>query len=76
MLKDNENMSQYIPAMKQNIIEPFKMNLMHYFSYENQHEQLQKCFDIGMKFKRDKFKYTPLKYAIHKKSMKSIECII
>jgi hypothetical protein len=29
-----------------------------------------------MKFKSDKFKYTPLKYAIQKKSMKSIECII
>ena len=29
-----------------------------------------------MKFKRDKFKYTPLKYALIKKSMKSIECII
>ena len=38
MLKDNDNMSQYIPALKQNTIEPFKMNLMHYFSYENQHE--------------------------------------
>jgi hypothetical protein len=28
MLKDNDNMSQYIPALKQNIIEPLDSNIV------------------------------------------------
>jgi hypothetical protein len=35
MFKENENMIDYIPALKQNTIEPFKINMMHYFSYDN-----------------------------------------
>ncbi len=41
MLKDPEQSSLYIEALKDNIIEPFNINLLHYFAFANQ----SKCID-------------------------------
>ena len=35
MLKDPEQSNLYIEALKDNIVEPFHLNLLHYFAFAN-----------------------------------------
>jgi hypothetical protein len=76
MLKDPEQSNLYIEALKDNIIEPFNINLLHYFAFANQSKCIDQCFQVGMKYRRDRFDFTPLKYAMIRKSMKSIDQIL
>jgi hypothetical protein len=35
MVEDNNKIG-YIDALKENSVEPYQINILHYFSYENQ----------------------------------------
>lgn len=58
----------YIKALKLNSILPYKINLLHYFAYQNQSDCIDECLDIGVKYIRDKFENTPLEYAMKRNS--------
>ena len=76
MIKDQSNIINYIEALKRNNINPFNINILHYFTYQNQIHCMNACLDQGIKYNRDKFDNTPLAYALKRKSMKSIQNIL
>lgn len=66
----------FIHALKENYIEPYRINLMHYFSYENQTECIEECLRIGVKYMRDKYRNTPLEYAIKRNSNQCVGVLL
>lgn len=49
---------------------------MHYFSYDNQTQCVEHCLQIGVKYCKDKFKNTPLEYAIKRNSKECVTILL
>lgn len=54
----------YVEALKDYQIMPNKLNILHFFSSENQSEALLKAFEVGTQYIKDNGKFTPLEYAL------------
>lgn len=63
--KDQEN---YVDSLKNNMIMPQNLNIVHYFACDDNAECLQKAFDFGANYERDNQKRSPLEYALEVKS--------
>jgi len=58
----------YIPALENNMIMPYKLNTLHYQAFQNNPESLSVGLSSGTKYGLDKFEMTPLQYAMQRKS--------
>lgn len=58
-----EDQLKYVEAVKDNVILPFNINMLHFFASENNGQCVQKCFDLDMSYVRDRSGKTPLEYA-------------
>ena len=52
------------------------MNILHYFSYDNQTQCVEHCLQIGVKYCKDKYKNTPLEYAIKRNSKECVSILL
>jgi len=55
--------------MKDYTIYPFKMNMFHYYAFSNQKECVSIALECKQPYLTDKFKTTPLKYALERNSI-------
>lgn len=66
----------YIEAIKDNMIMPQKLTILHYFSSLNNPEALIKAFKLGTPYNSDNKKKSPLEYALDRESIESVDVII
>lgn len=62
-VQNYQDQVRYVNAVKDNIILPFNISMLHFFASENNGLCVQKCFDLEMKYSRDIFGQSPLSYA-------------
>lgn len=55
---------------------PYKMNILHFFAFENQSEALLKAFRLGTAYIRDNNKRSPLECALDQNSIDCVDVII
>ena len=67
---------EYVEALKDYQIMPNKLNILHFFSNENQSEALLKAFELGTSYIKDNGKYTPLEYALDMNNGDCVDVII
>ena len=71
-----EDKKNFLLAMKDNQIQPQKLNLIHYFAYNDNSECLQFAFELGMKYQQDSIQKSPLEYAIKRNSYDCTDTIL
>lgn len=75
----NDSKSQqinYIAAITDNIIQPFRVSVMHFLSYNNNSNALFYALKYGAKYQRDKFGKTPLQYSMDRKSFECTKLLL
>lgn len=66
--KIKEGQSQYTALLKDFVITPHKVNIVHYFAYTNNGPALQSALDKVCPYVKDNKQKSPLEYAIQRKS--------
>ena len=69
--KGRFSQSLFVPALAQNTVHPFNINMLDYFAFYNNADSLRYCLKWGAKYKRNIFGKSPLEYSI---ARMSIEC--
>ena len=59
--------------MKEYQIMPWKMNMFHYYAFENKKECVAKALGLDQKYMTDLFDNTPLQYALDRNSFQCVE---
>lgn len=55
---------------------PYKLNLVHFFSYENSPKNLDYALSLGYKYGKDSFKKSPIDYAIERNSFNCSQILL
>jgi len=63
-------------AFKDNVIMPYKLNMLHYTAFSNNADALYWAMMAGTPFHLDKFGFSPLEYAIQRKSQECARLLL
>ena len=70
---NTSNLISYVDPLKEYLIEPFKLNMFHFYAFNNYSICIEEALECDQKYITDSFGNSPLKYALDRNACQSVE---